>query len=134
MSDLTDGQVEQALERWLELKLIETNAKRERQQCEDYLSAWAGLKQSDEGARTLDLANYKVSITQRMSRKVNGDVLQEIAKANGLSDHLSTLFRWKPEIDAKAWKNASAKITEPLLDAITTTPGRPSYKITEKDI
>ena len=133
MSDLTSELLEFAIDKWLDLKEAEMEAKRERQECEDFISKWLDLKETDEGTKTVELAGHKVSITQRMNRKVNGDQLQEIAKEHDLSKHLSTLFRWKPEIDAKAWKSASAKITEPLLDAITTTPGRPSYKITAKD-
>jgi hypothetical protein len=67
----------------------------------------------------------------RINRKVDADKLQAIAAEAGLTEHLSSLFRWKPEIAMSAWKAASPNITTPLLDAITATPGRPSFTITE---
>ena len=68
---------------------------------------------------------------RRFTRKVDGDLLQDIAREKGLMDHLSTLFRWKPEIDAKAWKLADETVTKELAGAIVTTPGKPTFKIEE---
>jgi len=65
-----------------------------------------------------------------LNRKIDSGKLQDLAAEHGLSDHLSTLFRWKPELDMKSWRNADESITKPLLDAITTTPSRPSFAIT----
>ena len=48
--------------------------------------------------------------------KVNSDKLQELAAEHGLTDHLPSLFRWKPEINMTVWKAADASITTPLLD------------------
>jgi hypothetical protein len=56
-----------------------------------------------------------------------------LAAEAGLSDHLGSLFRWKPEINATAWKQADNSITNPLLGAITSTPGRTSFSITFKE-
>jgi len=42
---------------------------------------------------------------------------------------LPTLFRWKAEINMSSWRSADEKITNPLLEAITTVPSRPSYQI-----
>jgi hypothetical protein len=67
-----------------------------------------------------------------MSRKVDTDKLQEVALANGIFDHLQSLFRWKAEINASQWKIADASITEPLTEAITTKPGRPAFQITRE--
>jgi hypothetical protein len=65
-----------------------------------------------------------------MNRKVDADKLQELAAEHGLSEHLGSLFRWSADINAAAWKAAAPTITAPLLGAITTTPGRPSFSIT----
>ena len=64
-------------------------------------------------------------------RVFNEEKLQELAAEAGLTDHLSSLFRWKPEINMEAWKNASYEITIPLSGAITAKPGRPSFSITQ---
>jgi hypothetical protein len=68
-----------------------------------------------------------------MNRKINAEKLQELALANGLDEHLSSLFRWKPELASAAWKAADESITRPLLGAITTTPGRPTFTIIMKE-
>ena len=68
-----------------------------------------------------------------MNRKVDIEKLQEIAADHDLTEHLSSLFRWKAEINSNKWKEAADSITQPLLGAITTTPGRPSFSITTKD-
>ena len=66
-----------------------------------------------------------------LSRKINGERIQEIAAEEGLTEHLSSLFRWKPEINMTAWKSADKSITGPLLGGITTQPGRASFTITK---
>lgn len=53
---------------------------------------------------------FKVTITERINRKVNSDLLQEIAAENGLTDHLSSLFRWKAEINSKDWRRPQMKV------------------------
>jgi hypothetical protein len=56
-----------------------------------------------------------------------------LASVSGLSEHLATLFRWKPEINMTLWKAADVSITKSLAGAITSKPGRPSFKITIKE-
>ena len=85
-----------------------------------------------EGTETANTGEYKIKIVGRMNRKVDADKLHELAIENGLEAHLQNLFRWKPEINAKAWAAADEAITKPLLDAITTTPGRASFAITKE--
>jgi hypothetical protein len=67
-----------------------------------------------------------------MRREVDG-IEQDLAREAGLTDHLSALFRWKAEINAKAWERADESITKPLIGAITTKPGRPSFSIAKKE-
>ena len=62
------------------------------------------------------------------------DLLQELALESGIEQaHLSTLFRWKPELNMKEWKAAAPEITSALSGAITTTAGRPSFAIETKE-
>jgi hypothetical protein len=86
-----------------------------------------------DGTSNFDRDGYAVKVVGRINRKIDSDKLQALAAEHGLADHLPSLFRWKPEINATAWKAAAATITQPLLDAITSTPGRPSFTITRKD-
>ena len=118
-------------QQWLEAKEHERLAVERRREIEDQLSLDLKINPNQDKNQTFDADGYKVKITTRLTRKIDADRLQEIAAENGLSTHLSTLFRWKPEINATAWKSAADNITRPLLDAIETKPGRPSFKIEE---
>ena len=98
----------------------------------DKLLSLIGVAENMEGTENFETdGGYKIKITGRMSRKVNGERIQEIAAEEGLTDHLQSLFRWKPEVNMSAWKSADKAITGPLLDGITTQPGRASITITK---
>lgn len=115
---------------WIEAKAAERRATEERRKIEDRLLSLIGIPESFEGAQNSEAGEYKIKVTGRMNRKVDVDKLQEVARENGVFDHLQSLFRWKADINAAQWKLTDASITEPLLTAITTTPGRPSFQIT----
>lgn len=114
---------------WIKAKAAETEAIQLRRELEDEMLLSLGVEGGREGSKTFKPEGFKVKVTQRMNRSVDGDLLQEIAAEHGLSEHLGALFRWKPDINAKAWKDADESITAPLLAAITTRPGRPSFSI-----
>lgn len=130
MSDLfsENMSVSEMLHDWTIAKQREKEAADYRRQIEDQLTTALNIEQR-EGSDTIKQEGYKIKVTQRFNRRIDADKLQEIAAENGLSEHLAALFRWKPEINATAWKSANEEITKPLLTAITTTPGRPSYSI-----
>lgn len=108
-------------EEWMKAKANETAATERRREIEDLMAAnpqeWPG---------------YRVKIAARDNWKVDGDKLQEVAEAAGLTHHLPRLFRWKPEVNMTLWKASDEAVTRPLLDAITITPGRPSFTITKE--
>lgn len=118
-------------QQWLELKAAEKSATDARRAIEDELISTLRI-QEIEGVKTVKAPGYKVKVTQRFNRSIDADLLQEVAAEHGIIGHLSDLFRWKPEINARAWATADESITGPLLAAITTKPGRPSFSI-EKD-
>lgn len=114
---------------WAIAKATEQNAQEERRTIEDQITLLLKVPADLDGTVT----HGAVKITGRIDRKVDADLLQELARNAGLSDHLSGLFRWKPEINRKAWDAADTSITGPLLGAITSKPGRPSFAlVTEK--
>ena len=125
--------LERLAQDWEEAKAFEAQAIARRREIEDQLTKALAIPKDLEGTKNEDAGQYKIKIVGRLDRKVNADKLQELAQESGLSEHLSSLFRWKPEINMTAWKAAHESITAPLLDAITTTAGRPSYAITRKD-
>ena len=117
---------------WQAAKKAEKDAVDERRDIEDRLITMLKVPGDLEGTFDSEAPGYKVKIVGRMNRKIDGDKLQEIAAEHGLSDHLATLFSWKPSMIMSAWKNSDDSITKPLLGGITTTPGRPSFTITKE--
>ena len=118
---------------WIQAKEDERTAIEHRRAYEDKLMSLIGVAENFEGTENAEApGGYKIKVTGRMARKVDADALQELAAEAGLTEHLSSLFRWKPEIDAKAWKAADSSITTPLMGAITTTPSRASFSITKE--
>ena len=115
--------------KWLEAKAREAQATKDRRDIEDQMKVLMEMPETFEGTRTLKPGGYVVKYTGRINRKVNGDKLQELAAEHGLSDHLSRLFRWKPEINMAAWKASDPSITQALAPAITAKPGRPAFTV-----
>lgn len=91
------------------------------------------VDKNSEGTSCFDTDYNTVKITKRINTKINTDLLSEIAYENEMNDALSDLFRWKPEIKSKEWKDCSEEIKKVFYPAITQTPGKPSFSITEKE-
>ena len=125
--------IDQLSTQWLAAKEIERVATESRRTIEDQMMSLLGVAETLEGTENFSLNHSAVKIVGRMNRKVDIEKLQEIAADHDLTEHLSSLFRWKAEINSNKWKEAADSITQPLLGAITTTPGRPSFSITTKD-
>jgi len=120
------------LTRWITAKEAERVAIEDRRAVEDALRAAFEVPSDLEGTARHEVDGYEVKIVGRIDRKVDGDTLQELAREAGLEQHLSDLFRWKPEINKVAWDRADASITKALSGAITAKPGRPSFTVTQK--
>lgn len=118
---------------WQQKKEAEKRIVDERRQIEDKLTEMLGLSEQSEGSKTIEIGSVKMTIIGRVSKHIDADLLQDIAAEHGLTNQLSSLFRWKPEINMKEWRNANEQITRTLSGAITTKPGRPSYSVTFKE-
>jgi len=118
---------------WLRAKQVEKDATEDRRDIEDHIKKLARISDQLDSTETLERGQFVIKIAGRIDRKVDGEKVQELAAEHGLSDHLATLFRWKPELNMAAWKAADATITGPLAGAITAKPGRPSFSITPKE-
>ena len=118
---------------WLRYKTLEERTVIERRKIEDKIVKALRLPESFETTETAEPDGYVVKIAGRIDRKVDSEKLQMLATESGLTEHLATLFRWKPEINMTLWKAADETITKPLAAAITAKPGRPSFKITIKE-
>lgn len=118
-------------QRWLDAKKAETKATADRRDLEDQMAAQFALPKDLDGTTSKEIDGYKINIEGRINKKIDAEKLQLLAAEAGLSEHLSSLFRWKPEINAKAWNAAAEVVTKPLLGAITSTAGRPTFTITK---
>jgi hypothetical protein len=119
-------------QRWLDAKKLEATAVTERRQLEDQMVAEFAIPKDLDGTVKHAIDGYVIKMEGRINKKIDADKLQMLAAEAGLSEHLSSLFRWKPEINAKAWGAAADAVTQPLLGAITSTPGRPTFTITKE--
>lgn len=120
-------------QQWLDAKAAEAEATSNRRMLEDQMVAQFNVPSNLDKTANFEADGFKIKVEGRINRKINSDKLQEIAIEHGLMAHLECLFRWKPEINAAVWKSTDPAITTPLLDAITSTPGRPSFTIIKKD-
>ena len=118
---------------WLQAKEREGTATSDRRKIEDRIKSLAGIAENLEGTETVSPSHFTIKIQGRIDRKVDGDKVQELAAEFGLTEHLASLFRWKPEINMAVWKATDEAITKPLAAAITAKPGRPSFTITRKE-
>ena len=116
-------------QQWLDAKEAEKAAIELRRSIEDQLVMELDIAKTLDGTQNIETDGYKVKVVGRLDRKVNADKLQDLAAEFGLTQHLSSLFRWKPEVNASAWKSADPLIIDTLQDAITTSNGRPSFTI-----
>lgn len=117
---------------WEYAKNKEKVATAKRREAEDKLAAALNIAKNLEGTVKETTQLYEIKVAGRIDHKIDSARLQALAEEAGLTEHLSSLFRWKPEINMAVWKAAHESITEPLLDAITTTASRPSFSITRK--
>lgn len=125
---------EELCRNWLLAKEEERVAIEKRRAIEDALIERLRVPSDLDGTLNSPVgSDYQIKVVGRLNRKIDADRLQELAVESGLFEHLQNLFRWKPEINAKAWNAADPSITKPLLGAITTTPGRPSFSIIIKE-
>jgi hypothetical protein len=117
------------VELWQSLKTQEESAKAKRLSLEnDFLDInYVGMQSG-----TVKLEGTPMSVVFRLDHKVDGDKLQTLAAEAGLEEHLPALFRWKPELNIKAWEATDRTITDKLAQAITTKPAKPSFKINNK--
>ena len=118
---------------WLRAKQEEKDATEDRRDIEDHIKKLARISEQLDSTETVGAAGFEIKIEGRIDRKVDSEKLQMLATEAGLSDHLATLFRWKPEINMSVWKSADESITGPWAGAITAKPGRPSFKIIPKE-
>ena len=116
---------------WAAEKEVERQAVENRRLLEDEMVRSFALQPDLDSTVTKDVDGFVIKITGRIDRKVDADKIQELAAQHGLESHLSTLCRWKPELNITVWKATSPQITSLLAPSITAKPGRPSFSIAQ---
>jgi hypothetical protein len=116
---------------WAAEKEVERIAVENRRRLEDEMVKSFALQPDLDSTVSKDVDGYVIKITGRIDRKVDADKIQELAAQHGLESHLSTLCRWKPELNLTVWKATDPTITKLLAPAITAKPGRPSFSIVQ---
>lgn len=127
-----DADPESLAIQWQHHKSEETRHQAARREIEDLLAAMYALPADLDETVTQQTKHLTIKMVGRLDRKVDADKVQELAAEHGVEAHLSTLFRWKPELNVRVWSKADDKIRKALESAITTKPGRPSFQITVK--
>lgn len=119
--------------KWQIAKRDEANAIMRRRALEDSMLSLIGIAENAEGTTNAEApGGYKIKVSARIDRKVDADLVQELAAQHGLTEHLSDLFRWKPELNKAQWDHCAQNIRDALAGAITAKPGRPSFSITQE--
>jgi hypothetical protein len=118
---------------WAAEKEVERIAVENRRRLEDEMVRSFALQPDLDSTVSKNVDGYVIKITGRIDRKVDADKIQELAAQHGLESHLSTLCRWKPELNLSVWKATDPTITKLLAPAITAKPGRPSFSIAHKE-
>lgn len=121
--------IDQLAAEWREAKESEKRATAKRREIEDEIINLSSFSSQKDETQKMKTSLHAVKIVSRIDRKVDSEKVQELAAEHGLTDHLGTLFRWKPEINMAAWNASDESITRPLAEAITAKPGRPSFTI-----
>lgn len=123
--------MKELLQQWLDAKEAERSAVEKRRAIEDRLSELLASEMPADGQKTIKAEGFAVKVTSRITYKVNGEALQEIASKKSIPlPMLQQAFKWKCEVIGKGWNELEKGIQSALSDAVTAEKGRPSYQIT----
>lgn len=104
---------------WLEAKKAEAKANKERVAIEDEIVLLTGKR--DEGSKTVEAAGFKITVTGKVSRKMDWDKWETI-KAQ-ISPNLHPV-KFKPELDEKGVKYL--QMNEPEIYALLPIEVKPA--------
>jgi hypothetical protein len=126
--------IQSLAERWREAKAAEAAWSDARREVEDQLSELLAVDPQGEGVLNCDAGAYSIKVTTRLDRKIDADLVTEIAAEHGISDDvLRQLIRWKSELSVSNYKRASPELQQLFAPAVTTKAARPSYTIQPKE-
>jgi hypothetical protein len=117
-------------EEYMQIKEYEAQAAARKLEIEQELLKLNNISKL-EGSKILKNDGFRIGLLGRANKTVNAEALRALpGEYPEVTDEvLGTVFRWKPEIDAKAWKEQSEEITNILSRAITVTPAKITFNI-----
>lgn len=119
--------------RLADAKEAEARAKAAREAIERELAAAIGVPETWTGSTTSEICGFKVTCTRRDNVKIDADAVRGIAaESSALEQYSKQVFRWKPEIDKKAWDAAPDDVIKAFSAAVTRTPGKISFALKTK--
>ena len=119
--------------RLADAKEAEARAKAAREAIECELAAAIGVPETWTGSTTSEICGFKVTCTRRDNVRIDADAVRGIAAESSALDQFSKqIFRWKPEIDKKAWDAAPDDVIKAFSAAVTRTPGKISFALKTK--
>jgi hypothetical protein len=127
---MDSGKLKELCAKWINAKQAVTEAATSLETVEDQLIQLLNVDLLRDGTTQVIDGDVRIKVTSRPSRTVDDTKLKALAEEHDLKEHLSTLFRWKPEVNLRAWRGADKKIRKSLNDAITLTSARPAFAIT----
>ena len=81
---------------WLDAKARETAAVADRRNLEDQMIVAFHVPKNLDSTIKQERDGYVIKMEGRINKKIDADKLQMLAAEAGLSEHLTSLFRWKP--------------------------------------
>ena len=119
--------------RLADAKEAEARAKAAREAIERELAAAIGVPETWTGSTTSEICGFKVTCTRRDNIRIDADAVRGIAaESSALDQYSKQVFRWKPEIDKKAWDAAPDDVIKAFSAAVTRTPGKISFALKTK--
>lgn len=127
-------------QRWIDAYEAKRRAQEVQYAVEELILNDLEFNKDKEGVQNFDDIGYKIKITGKKNRKVDGDKIQRIANAAKdkatkahLLEQLSILVRWKPELNLDEYKKADEEVLRIFAPAITETPAKPTFHIERKE-
>lgn len=132
MDDKTRELVSRCIRSIKDLKTQEDEIRAKRIKAENWLMQTLAVKADVKGNESFENDEVKVTFSKNIDTKVNYDKLLEIRAQNKDLDYAS-LFRFKAEVNAKAFNNTTEDVRLILAPAITTKANKPTVEINYKE-
>ena len=115
------------IQEWLDAKRLERDAVERRRLLDKKVAALLPAK--TEGTSSAHMDGYKVAVEYKVTRKVDSQSLAAIW--NQLTQKEQELFRWKAELEMKAFREYQGG--DWLNQIVTSKAGSPTVTIEEED-